>query len=338
MTVFFFALVVVSAGTFAFLNGFRDASTSVALPVRTRALTPTVAVLFAGLFNFLGAALSATLALEASRTWIQLPAGQNGLTILLAGLLSAVLWGIYTWWRGIPSSSTHALVGGLAGAGVASLAVGGHAVSGVDNSLLFQVALPLLLSPAIAFAGAYLLVWPATWAARYTPPNVVNSRSRQAQTIAAGAVAFAHGLQDGQRTGAVLILALLASGLTDGGSMPIWVALLTASMLTAGTLAGGWRISYTVGYRLIRMDPLRGFVAQFYSSAILLVGAVGLHWPISTTHTVTTSVLGAGANQGFPATNRRVVMQVLAFWVLTPVVTAAAAFVLELSLSPLAGL
>ena len=200
------------------------------------------------------------------------------------------------------------------------------------------MVLPLLLSPAIAFAGAYLLVWPATWAARYTPPNVVNSRSRRAQTIAAGAVAFGHGLQDGQRTGAVLILALLAAGLSDGGSMPIWVALLTASMMTAGTLAGGWRISYTVGYRLIRMDPLRGFVAQLYSSVILLVGAIGLHWPISTTHTVTTAVLGAGANQGFPATNRRVVMRVLTFWVLTPVVTAAAAFVLELSLSPLAGL
>ena len=145
---------------------------------------------------------------------MQLPAGESGLTILMAGLVSACLWGIYTWWRGIPSSSTHALVGGLAGAGVASVAVGGNAVGGVDTSSLFQVVLPLLLSPAIAFAGAYLLVWPATWAARYTPPNVVNSRSRRAQSVAAGAVAFGHGLQDGQRTSAVLILALLASGLS----------------------------------------------------------------------------------------------------------------------------
>ncbi len=338
MTVFLFGLVVIFAAAFAFLNGFRDASTSVALAVRTRALTPTVAVLLAGLFNFIGAALSATLAIEVSRTWIQLPAGQNGLTILVAGLASAVVWGVYNWWRGIPSSSTHALVGGLAGAGVASVAVGGHSVGGVDTSLLFQVGLPLLLSPAIAFAGAYILVWPATWAARYTPPNVVNTRSRRAQAVAAGAVAFAHGLQDGQRTAAVLILAVLASGVTDGGTVPVWVALLTATMLTAGTLAGGWRISYTIGHRLIRLDPLRGFVAQLYSSVILLVGAIGLHWPISTTHTVTTAVLGAGTNQGFPATDRRVVIRVLAFWVLTPIVTAAAAFVLELALSPLAEL
>jgi len=334
----FFALVVLFAGAFAFLNGFRDASSSVALAVRTRALTPTVAVLLAGLFNFVGAGLSAAMALEVSRTWVVLPSGGNGLTILIAGLLSAVLWGIYTWWRGIPASSTHALVGGLAGAGVASVAVGGNSVLGVDQSLLIQVVLPLLLSPVIAFAGAYLLVWPATWAARYTPPSVVNTRSRRAQAIAAGAVAFGHGLQDGQRTSAVLILAMLAAGIPDGGTTPVWVALLTAAMLTAGTLAGGWRISYTIGYRMIRVDPLRGFVAQLYSSAMLLVGAIGLHWPISTTHTVTAAVLGAGMNQRYTATNRRLVLRILAFWTLTPLVTAAAAFVLELALSPLAGL
>jgi PiT family inorganic phosphate transporter len=335
---FFFAVVVAATAGFTFLNGFRDASASVALAVRTRALTPTVAILLAALFNFAGAALSAALALEVSRSWVSLPQGNNGLTILIAGLVSAVLWGIYTWWRGLPSSSTHALVGGLAGAGLASVLVGGNAVIGVDNSLLFHVVLPLVLSPVIAFVGAYLLVWPATWAARYTPPSVVNSRSRRTQAIAAGAVAFGHGLQDGQRTSAVLLLALLASGLSDGGAMPAWVALLTAAMLTVGTLAGGWRISYTIGYKLTRIDPLRGFVAQLSSSVILLLGAIGLHWPVSTTHTVTAAVLGAGSNQGFPVTNRRLVLRILAFWVLTPVVTAAAAFVLELSLSPLTDL
>ncbi|AXJ09592.1 inorganic phosphate transporter [Arthrobacter sp. PM3] len=337
MTNFFLALVLVCAGAFAFLNGFRDASASVALAVRTRALTPTVAVLLASLFNFIGAWLSATLVLAISQTWLSLPAGTNGLTILLAGLLSAILWGLYMWWRGIPASSTHALVGGLAGAGVASVAVGGYPVTGVNASLVSQVVLPLLASPVIAYIGAYLLVWPATWAERYTPPNVVNSRSRRAQAIAAAAVAFGHGLQDGQRTSAVVILALLAAGFSDGGSVPAWVALLTAMMLSAGTLAGGWRISYTIGYRLVRIDPLRGFVAQIYSAVMLLVGAVGLHWPVSTTHMVTSAALGAGANQSFPGTNRRWVIRILAFWVLTPLATAAAAFVLQLALSPAAG-
>ena len=185
MTGVFFTLVVLFAGTFAFLNGFRDASASVALAVRTRALTPTVGVLLAALFNFIGAALSATLALTVSHAWVTVPSGDGGLTILLSGLLSSVIWGIYTWRRGIPSSSTHALVGGLAGAGVASVVLGGPGVGGVDNSMLFQVVLPLLISPIIAFVGAYLLVWPATWAARYTPPNVVNTRSRRIQAVAA---------------------------------------------------------------------------------------------------------------------------------------------------------
>ncbi|MDR7081723.1 PiT family inorganic phosphate transporter [Arthrobacter ginsengisoli] len=338
MIIFLFVLVVILAGAFAFLNGFRDASAAVALAVRTRALTPTVSVLLAAFFNFVGAGLSAALTFAVSQAWVQLPKGGNGLSILIAGLASAVLWGLYTWWRGIPSSSTHALVGGLAGAGVASVVVGGGAVGGVDTSLLLQVVLPLLLSPAIAFAGSYLLVWPATWVARYTPPNVVNSRARRAQSVAVGTVAFAHGLQDGQRTSAVLVLALLASGLWAGGGMPVWVAVFTAVLLAAGTLAGGWRISYTIGYRLIRMDPLRGSVAQLFSSAILLVGAVGLHWPISTTHAVTSAVLGSGANQKFPATNRKVVIRVLMFWVLTPIATSAAAFVLALSLSTLAEL
>ena len=336
--IFVLALVLLCAGVFAFLNGFRDASSSVALAVRTRALTPTVAVLLASLFNFIGAGLSAALALAVSHAWLSLPPGTNGLTILLAGLVSAILWGLYLWWRGIPSSSTHALIGGLAGAGAASLAVGGHEVTGVDASLFSQVALPLLVSPVIAFAGAYLLVLPTSWAARYTPPRVVNSRSRRAQAIAAGAVAFGHGLQDGQRTSAVVMLALLSAGLADGGSVPVWVGLLTAVLLAAGTLAGGWRISYTIGYRLTRIDPLRGFVAQMYSSVMLLVGAIGLHLPVSTNHTVTAATLGAGANQCFPGTNRLLVIRILAYWVLTPVVTAAAAFVLQLALSPVAGL
>ena len=338
MVLFFLALVLLCAGAFAFLNGFRDASSSVALAVRTRALTPTVAVILASLFNFIGAGLSAALALAVSQAWLSLPPGTNGLTILLAALLSAILWGVYLWWRGIPSSSTHALVGGLAGAGVASVAVGGNPVMGVDASLLSQVVLPLLISPVIAYAGSFLLVWPAGWAARYTPPNVVNTRSRRAQAIAAGAVAFGHGLQDGQRTSAVVILALLAAGLSDGGSVPVWVALLTAILLSAGTLAGGWRISYTIGYRLTRIDPLRGSVAQMYSAVMLLVGAIGLHWPVSTTNTVTAATLGAGANQCFPGTNRRLVLRILGFWVLTPIATAAAAFILQLALSTLAGL
>ena len=226
-------------------------------------------------------------------------------------------------------------MGGLAGAGLASLAVGGVGVGGVDQSLLFQVLLPLMLSPAVAYVGAYLLVFPVTWAARYAQPNVINQRFRRNQAIAAVAVAFGHGLQDGQRVGAVLLLALLAAGYSDGESIPPWAVLVSAVMITAGTLFGGWRISHTIGYKITRVDPLRGSVAQTLSAAMLFVGAIALQWPLSTTHTVTASVLGAGENQHFSVTNRKLVMQILGLWVLTPAATAAGAFVLALALSPL---
>lgn len=333
MAAVIFAAVVLLAAAFAFLNGFRDASTSVALAVRNRALTPSVGVLLAAFFNFVGALVSALLAVAASQTWIHLPAGADGLTILVAGLASACAWGLLMWRRGIPASSTHALVGGLAGAGLASLAIGGPGVAGVDQSLLFQVVLPLVLSPLVAYSGSFLLVYLATWVARYTQPNVVNQRFRRGQAVAAGAVAFGHGLQDGQRVSAVLLLALLAAGYSDGG-IPMWVAGLSAVMMTAGTLFGGWRISHTIGYKLTRIDPLRGSVAQTFSALMLFVGAIGLHWPLSTTHTVTAGALGAGENQNFSVTNRKLVIRILWLWALTPLATCALAFVLALALSP----
>ncbi|TLM75494.1 inorganic phosphate transporter [Pseudarthrobacter sp. NamB4] len=337
MTPVFFGVVVLLTAVFAFVNGFRDVSTSVALAVRTRALTPSVAVLLAAFFNFVGALLSAGLAVAVSRAWISLPAGTDGLSILVAGLASACAWGLLLWWRGIPASSTHALVGGLAGAGLASLAVGGAGVGGVDQSLLFQVVLPLVLSPLVAYSGAFMLVYPATWAARYTQANVVNQRFRRSQAVAAGAVAFGHGLQDGQRVSAVLLLALLAAGYPGDGGIPLWVALLSAGMMTAGTMFGGWRISHTIGYKITTVDPLRGSVAQIFSAVMLFVGAIGLHWPLSTTHTVTAAVIGAGENQHFSVTNRKLVIRIVGLWALTPAATAGLAFVLALALTPLGG-
>ncbi|RWW95143.1 inorganic phosphate transporter [Paenarthrobacter ureafaciens] len=338
MTTAVLVLVVGLAAGFAFLNGFRDVSNAVALSTRTRALTPSVAVLLAVIFNFVGAMLSGGFVLAFTQSWITLPSGTGGLTMLASALSAAILWGVYSWWRGIPLSSTNSLMGGLIGAGGASVLVGGNFVDGVDSVLLTQVVLPLVVSPVVAFVAAYLLVWPVTWAARYAQPDVINRRFRLAQAVSSAAVAFGHGLQDGQRTTAVLLLALVAAGLESGGSVPFWILLLTAVMLTGGTLFGGWRISHNLGYRMIRIDPLRGFVAQTLTSVMLFVGAIGLQFPLSTTHTLTASALGAGTNQRFHVTNRRLVRRILMFWVLTPLVTAAVAFVLELALSPLATL
>ncbi|MFJ4210169.1 anion permease [Paenarthrobacter sp. NPDC089675] len=338
MTTAVLFLVVGLAAGFAFLNGFRDVSNAVALSTRTRALTPSIAVLLAVIFNFAGAMLSGSFVLAFTQGWITLPTGTGGLTMLASALAAAILWGVYAWWRGIPLSSTNSLVGGLIGAGAASVLVGGNFIDGVDSILITQVVLPLVVSPVIAFIAAYLLVWPVTWAARYAQPNVINRRFRRAQAVSSAAVAFGHGLQDGQRTTAVLLLALVAAGLESGADVPFWILLVTALMLTAGTLFGGWRISHNLGHRMIRIDPLRGFVAQTLTSVMLFVGAIGLQFPLSTTHTLTASALGAGTNQRFHVTNRRLVRRILLFWVLTPIITAAVAFILELAFSPLADL
>ncbi|WP_416405464.1 anion permease [Arthrobacter sp. LFS091] len=338
MTIVFLVLVVGLASGFAFLNGFRDVSNAVALSTRTRALTPSIAVLLAAIFNFVGAMLSGTFILAFTQSWITLPAGPGGLTMLASALAASILWGIYAWWKGVPLSSTNSLVGGLIGAGSASILVGESSIGGVDGVLLTQVVLPLVLSPLVAFGAAYLLVWPVTWAARYTQPNVVNRRFRRAQAVSTAAVAFGHGLQDGQRTAAVILLAMVAAGLSGGDNVPLWILLLTAVMLTAGTMLGGWRISHTLGHKLIRIDPLRGFVAQTLTSVMLFIGAIGFQLPLSTTHTLTASVLGSGINQRFHTVNRRLVRRILLLWVATPVVTAVVAFILELAFSPLAKL
>ncbi|MGO4383638.1 anion permease [Specibacter sp. RAF43] len=330
------ATVIVAAAIFAFLNGFRDASSAVALSVRTRALTPTIAVLLAGLFNFIGALLGVALAEALTHRLFTMPAGANGLILLLAALAGACLWGVYQWWRGYPSSSTHALIGGLVGASVGSALIGNPPLQGINSTLLTLVVLPLLLSPAIAFVLGFAAVYPTAWASRNTQPSLVNRRTRQLQSVAGAAVAFGHGLQDGQRTTAVVLFALVAAGAAGDGAVPGWVPVFTAVLLTAGTLCGGWRISYTLGQRLVRVDPLRGFVAQMVSAGLLFVGAIGLALPLSTTHTVTSAIAGAGQNQRFSVMNGRLMLRIVGMWVATPIACALLGAVFFLALSPLA--
>ena len=336
MVPFLLGAVIVAAAIFAFLNGFRDVSAAVALSVRTRALTPTIAVLLAGLFNCLGALISVALAAAFADRLFTVPPGRNGLILLLAGLIGACLWGVYQWWRGYPSSSTHALISGLVGASLGSLMLGHPPLEGINTTLLTLVVLPLLLSPIVAYALGFLAVYPALWAARNTAPHHVNRRTRQMQSVAGAAVAFGHGLQDGQRTTAVLLFALAAAGVSGIRDVPLWVPIFTAAFLTAGTLFGGWRISYTMGHRLVRVDPMRGFVAQLVGAGLLFVGAIGLALPLSTTHTVTSAIVGAGANQRFSGTDRRFILRIVGAWVATPFACAFLGALFFLALSPLA--
>lgn len=335
MELFLLIMVVVLAGGFAFLNGFHDVSNSVATAVRTRALTPSVAVLLVAVFNLLGALLSTSLALLFTGDNIRLPPGRSGLGILIAGLIAALGWGLFTWYRGKPSSSTHALIGGLIGSSGASALLGGGGIAESEEVFLLQIALPLLLSPLIAYLLAYLAVFPATWLLRYNQPRKVNAGSRMAQSVLAGVFALGHGLQDGQRTMAVILLALVGSGLASGAQMPVWVQVFAAVLLACGSLFGGWRITHTLSHRLVRIDPLRGMTAQGVSSAMLFVGSISFSVPLSSTHTMTSAILGAGANQRFPTVRGREVVKVLLVWLATAAVTSLLGGILFLAMSPL---
>ncbi|WP_035776505.1 inorganic phosphate transporter, partial [Arthrobacter sp. H5] len=252
MEVFLLAAVVLFAGGFAFINGFHDVSNSVATAVRTRALTPTVAVLLVALFNLVGALMSTSIATLFTGDSFRLPDGRSGLGILLAALIAACTWGLFTWYRGKPSSSTHALIGGLIGSGGASALMGGESIVESERVFLFEIALPLLLSPLVAYLLAYLIVFPATWLLRYNSPRKVNTGNRMAQAVLAGAFALGHGLQDGQRTMVVVVLALMGAGLYEGGGVPLWVQIFAAVLLATGSLFGGWRITHTLSSRLVR--------------------------------------------------------------------------------------
>ena len=329
------AAVVLFAGAYAFINGFHDVSNSIATSVRTRALTPTVAILLAAVFNLTGALLSTALALVLADRFIQLPAGTPGLGILIAGLLAACGWGLWTWWRRMPSSSTHALVGGIVGSGAASTLVGGPNIAESYQVLLQQIILPLLLSPVVAFVLAYLLVFPTTWLMRYSSPRRGDAGNRIAQSVFTSAFSLGHGMQDGQRTVAVIVLALVAAGYSSDAGIPLWVQVFAGTALAAGSLFGGWRISHTLGNRLVRIDPLRGMSATAASSSMLFMGALWLQIPLSSTQTMTSAIVGAGANQRFSTVRFIPLREILVTWLTTAPATAVLGGILFLAISPL---
>ena len=329
------AAAVLFAGAYAFINGFHDVSNSIATSVRTRALTPTVAVVLASIFNLTGALLSTALAVVLADRFIQLPEGTPGLGILIAGLLAACGWGLWTWWRRMPSSSTHALVGGIIGSGAASTLVGGPNIAESYRVLLQQIVLPLLLSPVLAFVLAYLLVFPTTWLMRYSSPRRGDAGNRIAQSVFTSAFSLGHGMQDGQRTMAVIVLALVAAGYSAGTGIPLWVQIFSGAALATGSLFGGWRISRTLSSRLVRIDPLRGMSATAVSSSMLFLGAVWLQIPLSSTQTMTSAIVGAGANQRFSTVRFIPLREVLVTWLATAPVTALLGGILFLGMSPL---
>jgi inorganic phosphate transporter, PiT family len=312
--------VVVVALVFDYTNGFHDAANAIATSVSTRALTPRVALSMAAVMNFVGAFLGQEVANTVSEV-ITPPEGSHGLVIVMAGLLGAITWNLITWYFGLPSSSSHALIGGLVGSAVAA------GVTANWDVVVKKVVIPMFLSPLVAFSLGFAAMLAIMWIFRRANPSKAQRSFKIAQSVSAAAMALGHGLQDAQKTMGVIFLALLTGGYVSAGDdLPLWVIFSAAAAISLGTYSGGWRIMRTLGRRIIHLDPARGFAAESVASSVLYTTAYAFEAPISTTHTITSAVMGVGATKRLSAVRWGVARSILTAWVLTfPAAGTAAA-------------
>ena len=317
MFTFWLVVVVLVALGFAYTNGFHDSANAIATSVSTRALTPRVALLMAGVMNLLGAWLGLQLGGGVAKSITTglistPPVGADGLVIVFALLAGAISWNLVTWWFGLPSSSTHALIGGMVGVGLAS----GLTVHW--NGVWEKVILPMVLSPLVGFLAAYALMVGILWAFRKANPGRVPRGFRMSQTVSAAGMALGHGLQDAQKSMGVLMLALIAGGhATANSAVPWWVLWSAALAISAGTCAGGWRVMRTLGRKVIELDPPRGFAAETVASIILYLTTFAFSAPVSTTHIITGSIMGVGATKRRSAVRWGVAGNIVTAWMLT---------------------
>jgi PiT family inorganic phosphate transporter len=302
--------VILAALFFEYTNGFHDAANAIATSISTRALSPGGALLLAGSLDFVGALLSTTVAATLAKGIVD-PAVVT-LPIILAGLVAAIVWNLITWYFGIPSSSSHCLVGGMAGAVAAGYGAAGVKWMGIAKKVL----IPTVASPLLGFIGGGLLTVVLVWIFRRSHPGRMSRRFRVLQIFSASAMALSHGVNDAQKTMGVITLALVAGGVIPTADVPTWVKLTCALVMALGTFSGGKRIIKTMGMRLVRLTPMDGFAAQAAASAVLQ-SAAHFGFPVSTTHAITASVMGVGATHRVKAVRWGVTRKIVTAWVLT---------------------
>ncbi len=305
------AVVIAAAMAFTYTNGFHDAANAIATSVSTRALTPRVALAMSAVFNLLGSFLGAKVAKTVGSGIVDLTPGRDSLVIVLAALVGAITWNLVTWYFGLPSSSSHALIGGLVGAALAgSSTVRWHGVRD-------KVLVPMVASPLVGFALGYVVMLAILWLFRRSVPSRVSRGFRVAQSVSAAAMSLGHGMQDAAKTMGVVVLALEVGGFQEGFGIPLWVFVLTASVLAAGTYAGGWRIMRTLGRRIIELDPPHGFAAEATAASVLFVAGIQYGAPISSTHTISSAIMGVGATRRLSAVRWGVAGNIFTAWVFT---------------------
>lgn len=327
-----FALIVtigVALG-FTYTNGFHDSANAIATSVSTRALTPRAALAMAAVMNLAGAFLGSGVAKTVSEGLISTPQGSKGMGILFAALVGAVVWNLVTWYFGLPSSSSHALFGGMVGAALA----GGTTV--IWSGVVEKVVVPMFLSPVVGLVVGYLVMVVIMWLFRRANPHKAKRGFRIAQTVSAAGMALGHGLQDAQKTMGIVVMALVIADVqAPSDAIPVWVKLACAITLSLGTYAGGWRIMRTLGRRIIELDPPQGFAAETTAASVMYTASFMFHAPISTTHVITSAIMGVGSTKGSRAVRWGVAKNIVMGWFITmpaaALVAALAYWVVQLA-------
>jgi PiT family inorganic phosphate transporter len=303
-------LVIVVALVFDYINGFHDAANSIATVVSTRVLSPGQAVVWAAFFNFIAAFVFGTaVAKTVGSGMVDINIVTTG--VILAGLTGAIIWDLITWYYGLPTSSSHALIGGYAGAAIAKVGTAALIPSGWTKTLIF-----IVLAPGLGFVLGFAFMVITYWVCRGLPPSRVDKYFRKLQLLSAAAYSLGHGGNDAQKTMGIIAGALYAGGMLSEFTIPFWVVLSAHAAIALGTLAGGWRIIHTMGSKITRLQPVGGFAAET-AGAVSLFTATGLGVPVSTTHTITGAIIGVGSTRRLSAVRWGVAGQIVWAWILT---------------------
>ena len=314
-------VVVVLAVGFDYINGFHDTANAIATSVSTRALRPSHAILMSATANFVGALTGTAVAKTIASGIATTPTGDAGQIIVAAALLGAIAWNLLTWRLGIPSSSSHALIGGLIGAVIAASGTGALNGPGIYDKVLF----PLVASPILGIVIGFAFMVVLLNVFRRAHPRRINDRFRRLQLLSAAFMAFSHGSNDAQKTMGIITLALVAGGVLADPTVPLWVIIAAASAMSLGTAAGGWRIIKTMGQRVVKLDPVHGFAAETTAASIIL-GASHFGMPVSTTHVISSAIMGVGSSDRFSAVRWGVAGNIVIAWILTIPASAAVAW------------
>jgi phosphate/sulfate permease len=318
----FLALIVIVlvALAFDYTNGFHDAANAIAVAVSTKALTPRTALALAAVMNLIGAVISTKVAATVGSGIIDPPTGPGGLQVVFAALIGAITWNLITWYFGLPSSSSHALIGGLVGAALAA------SESVQWSGILDKVVIPMVLSPLIGFGLGYLFMLAILWSFRRRNAHKTERGFRRAQILSSASMAFGHGTQDAQKTMGIITLALVTAGEIDSFDVPLWVIVASALAISLGTYSGGFRIIRTLGRRVIQLTPAGGFAAQTVASGVMIATATVFAVPVSTTHITTTSIMGVGSTRRLSAVRWGIAGNIVLAWIVTlPAAGAVAA-------------